>query len=136
MRTIAINPDNVSKPASHNYSQGIVVEGARKLVFISGQIPEDSAGIIVGPGDVEAQTRQIFKNIEAVLAAAGGNLKNIVKVTTYLADMKHFEKFDRVRSEFLSSVSPASTLVAVNPETWTRFSSEILVEIDAIAALS
>ena len=124
-----IQPKNLSDPRPR-YSQGILIEGG-KLLFIAGQTASDKDGNVVGKGDIEAQTRQVFKNLSAVLEEAGGTLDSIVMTTTYITDRKYREGYNRVRMEQYKGTAPTSTLVIVtglaNPD--------YLIEIAGIAVL-
>ena len=81
-----INPKNVHRRP--NYNQGILVDGG-KLLFIAGQTAVDAKGNFVGKGDIEAQARQVYENMKAVLDDAGGSFDDIVKTTIYITDIKH-----------------------------------------------
>ncbi|MGI5984534.1 MAG: RidA family protein [Clostridiales bacterium] len=108
------------------YSQGIAATGT--AIFVSGQIPLDPAtGSIVG-GTIEAQARQSLLNVKAVLAAAGAELKNVVKTTVFLADMNDFAEMNAVYTEFFSENCPARSAVQVG-----RLPKDVKVEIEAIA---
>jgi 2-iminobutanoate/2-iminopropanoate deaminase len=124
-----IQPESLNDPRPR-YSQGIQTEGG-KLLFIAGQTASDKDGNVVGKGDIEAQTRQVFKNLAAVLSEAGGTLDNLVMTTTYITDRKYREGYNRVRSQQYKSNPPTSTLVIVtglaNPD--------YLIEINGIAVL-
>lgn len=125
------NPAGAAPPAGR-YSQVAKVDlGTGSLVFIAGQVPVTPAGELVGQGDVVRQTQQVFENIKALLAAHGGELRHLVKITTYLVDMSHRGAVGQARNAYLSDPPPTSTLVAIsalaNPE-W-------LIEVDAIAAI-
>jgi 2-iminobutanoate/2-iminopropanoate deaminase len=101
------------------------------LVFCSGQIALDPAsGDIVGAGDVAAQTRQVLANLGAVLAAAGTSLERAVKTTIYLANMNDFAAVNAIYAEAVGAAPPARATVEVS-----RLPRDVLVEIDAIAAL-
>jgi 2-iminobutanoate/2-iminopropanoate deaminase len=101
------------------------------LVFCSGQIALDpGSGDIVGAGDVAAQTRQVLANLGAVLAAAGTSLERAVKTTIYLADMNDFAAVNAIYAEAVGTAPPARATVEVS-----RLPRDVLVEIDAIAAL-
>jgi len=122
----ALQPSTLPKPA--NYSLG--VEATGRMVFVSGLVPVDSAGKTVAVGDIRGQVRKVFANIESVLAEAGANRENIVKITVYLTDLKNFAGMSEIRTEFFKAPFPASAAVEaklINPE-W-------LVEIDAIAVI-
>jgi 2-iminobutanoate/2-iminopropanoate deaminase len=98
------------EPISH-YTHAV---RAGELLFVSGCVPVDQKGRLVGGDDVVAQARQVFRNIEAVLAAAGATFADVVKVTVYLTNIDERPKINPVRQEFFGEVRPASTLVEVS----------------------
>ena len=109
------------------YSQAIKANG---MVFCSGQIPIDpSTGQFVSD-DVAAQTEQVFKNLQAVLAAAGTGLGNVVKTTVFLADMNDFAAMNDVYSRFFSENKPARATVQA-----ARLPRDARVEIECIATV-
>lgn len=124
-----IQPKSLSDPRPR-YSQGILVTGG-KLIFIAGQTASDKNGNIVGKGDIEAQTHQVFKNLSAVLKEAGGSLDNLVMTTTYITDRKYREGYNRVRMEYYKKNSPTSTLVIVTGLAHPDY----LIEIAGVAVL-
>jgi enamine deaminase RidA (YjgF/YER057c/UK114 family) len=83
-----INPDDLPTPAT--YTQVVVATGS-KLVFISGQEPEDIQGKLVGRGDLAVQARQVFGNLGRALAAAGARPEQVTKITIYVVDYKRDE---------------------------------------------
>ncbi|MEU6254055.1 RidA family protein [Streptomyces sp. NPDC047043] len=101
------------------------------LVFTSGQGPLDPATGEM-PADLAAQARQVLANVEAVVAAAGGDRRSITRCTCYLADPAHFAEFNRVYREFFADCTPLparTTVVA-------RLVREgVLVEVDAVAVV-
>jgi 2-iminobutanoate/2-iminopropanoate deaminase len=107
------------------YSQGIVANG---FVFCSGQIPIDPATGELNTGAIEDQTRQVLKNVSAVLEAAGSSLDEAVKVTVFLQDMNDFAKMNAVYAEFFKTPNPARAAVQV-----ARLPRDVKVEIEAIA---
>ena len=121
-----LNPATVQ--ARGSYSPGWEVSGGR-AVFVAGQIPWDENGNTVCKGDVAGQTRQVFANIGAVLAEAGGTLDDVVKITVFAADIRYRDAINRVRTETFSEPYPASTQVAVA----SLVDPEWLVEIEAVA---
>ena len=121
-----LNPAAVR--AKGSYSPGWEVSGGR-AVFVAGQIPWDENGNTVCKGDVAGQTRQVFANIGAVLAEAGGSLDDVVKITVFAADIRYRDEINRVRTETFSEPYPASTQVAVA----SLVDPEWLVEIEAVA---
>lgn len=109
------------------YSQAIALD---KLVFCSGQIPLTPAGTVV-EGDIAAQTRQVLENLQAVLAAAGSSLGQVLKTTVFLADMGEFAAMNAVYAEFFAGEPPARSTVQV-----ARLPRDVRVEIEAIALRS
>jgi 2-iminobutanoate/2-iminopropanoate deaminase len=83
------------------------------FVFCSGQIPLDPASGEIVPGDVSAQTRQVMKNVEAVLGAADATFSNVVKTTIFLIDMNDFAAVNAVYGEYFVDTPPARSTVAV-----------------------
>src|SRR2546427_500599 len=88
-------------------------------------------GSIAGIGDVEAQTRQVCKNLKAAVEEAGGTLDDVVRVDVYVRNMEHFDSIHKVRREYFKAPAPASTMVEVCKMT----SPDYLIEINAIAVL-
>ena len=110
------------------YSQALRLPGG--LVFCSGQIALDPAtGQVVGEGVAE-QTRQVLRNLAAVLEAAGGSLGTVVKTTVYLVDMNSFSEMNRVYAEAFGEHRPARAAVEVS-----RLPKDAVVEIEAVAWL-
>jgi len=107
------------------YSQAIKVEN---MVFCSGQIPIDPQTGEFVSDDVAEQTRQVLKNLSAVLEAAGANLNNVVKTTVFLADMNDFAAMNGIYAEFFSENKPARATVQA-----ARLPKDARVEIDCIA---
>ena len=107
------------------YCQAIEHEG---MVFCSGQIPLDPQSMKVVPGEIEAQTEQVLKNLGAVLKAAGSDLSKVVKTTVFLQDLEHFTKMNAVYERAFASHTPARSTVQV-----ARLPLDVLVEIECIA---
>jgi reactive intermediate/imine deaminase len=84
------------------------------LLFVSGCIPVDEGGRLVGGQDVVAQARQVFANVGRVLEAAGAGFDDVVKVTVYLTDVDDRPLINPVRREVFGGTRPASTLVEVS----------------------
>ena len=99
-----------------------------ELLFISGQIAQDNEGILVGPGDGEAQTRHIMSRIQTIAEAAGASMRDVVKITTFLTDLAVYPAFSRVRAETFPNSPPASSTVIVAGLVRPEF----LVEVEAI----
>jgi 2-iminobutanoate/2-iminopropanoate deaminase len=112
------------------YSQAIAASG--RLVFVSGQIALDpKSGLMIGDDDVEAQTRQVMANLQAVLAAAGASFVDVVRTTVFLLDMSDFGRVNAIYSEFFDSdTAPSRACVQA-----AGLPKEAKVEIDCIAVL-
>jgi reactive intermediate/imine deaminase len=104
-----IRVPGLAEPISH-YTDAV---RAGDLLFVSGCVPVDADGNLV-PGDVVEQTRCVFENVGAVLAAAGAGFADVVKVTVFLTDVDDRQAVNTVRQEVFGDVRPASTLVEVS----------------------
>jgi reactive intermediate/imine deaminase len=100
------------------------------MIFVAGLVSIDESGKTIAPGDIKGQTRQVFANIEKVLAEAGATRDNVVKITVYLTDMKNFSGMAEVRAEFFKAPYPASAAVQAQ-----LLGPEWLVEIECIAVV-
>jgi 2-iminobutanoate/2-iminopropanoate deaminase len=100
--------DGLPEPLSH-YTDAVA---AGDTLYLSGIVPVDAEGNVVGD-DVVAQARQVFANMRLVLAAAGAEPADVVKVTVYLLDVDDRPLINPVRQEFFGDARPASTLVEV-----------------------
>ena len=129
MARTAIQPAGWPDPRPR-YSQGIQTSGG-SLLFIAGQVAVDASGQVVGKGDIERQVEQVFRNLAAVLAAAGGSFENLVMTTTYLTDISYRAVYNEVRLKHYPREAPTSTLVVVK----SLATEEFLIEIDGIAVI-
>ena len=120
-------PDVFNPPA---YSQGIRVTGAQSILFLSGQVAYDQQGGVLHRGDFKGQAREAFRALKSLVESAGGTMANIVKLNTYVTDMRYRADLVPVRQEFFAR-SPASTLVEVSALAHPDW----LIEIEAIATL-
>lgn len=124
-RVITISAPSLPMPKGH-YSHATRVGD---MLFISGQLPTRPDGG-APPADLEGQARTALSNLLAILADAGGEPKDLAKVTVYLVGIEHWDGFNRVYAEVMGEARPARAVVPV-PELHHGF----LVEIEAIAAL-
>ncbi|MDQ0414920.1 RidA family protein [Mesobacillus stamsii] len=106
------------------YSQGVAVNN---LFYSSGQIPLTPDGIMV-EGDIQAQTHQVFQNLQAVLEAAGASLETVVKATVFIKNMDEFAQLNEVYAEYFKNHKPARSTVEV-----VRLPKDALVEIEVVA---
>ena len=117
-------------PPTNGYSHAVVFAGP--AVVVSGQVPLDASGTLVGEGDALEQTRQVFRNIETALAACGARMPDVVKLTVFLTDLGDLAAFRTARDEFIDVTRPpASSLVQVAGLVHPGFR----VEIEALAVL-
>ena len=107
------------------YSQAVKTGN---MVFVSGQIPIDPATGQFVSEDVAEQTEQVFKNLRAVLEAAGSSLDKVIKTTVFLADMNDFAAMNEVYGKFFTSDYPARATVQA-----ARLPRDARVEIECIA---
>jgi 2-iminobutanoate/2-iminopropanoate deaminase len=109
------------------YSQAI---RAGSMLFLSGQIPLDpSTGQLV-EGDIAEQTHRVFKNLSAILDAAGASFEQVVRTTVYLADMNDFAAMNAVYGTYFTSPAPARSTVQA-----ARLPKDARIEIDLIAVV-
>jgi 2-iminobutanoate/2-iminopropanoate deaminase len=107
------------------YSQAVSANG---FLFVSGQIPVHPETGLVVEGGIGAQTRQVMRNLSAILSAAGSGLDKVVKTTVYLSNLDDFSAFNQIYGEYLGEVKPARATIQV-----ARLPKEVLLEIEAIA---
>ena len=122
-----IRVPELAEPISH-YTDAVRAGG---LLFLSGAIAVDGDGRLVGGDDVVAQARQVFANLEAVLAATGAGFADVVKVTVYLTDVDDRAAVNELRKERFGAARPASTLVEVSRLAVPG----ARIEIDAVAVV-
>jgi 2-iminobutanoate/2-iminopropanoate deaminase len=124
------DPPDLTNVRANVYHHYVRVDNPTSLIFLSGQLSRDADGRLVGRGDMAEQTRQAIRNMETVLRAAGGALKNIVSLTVYTTDMREFQAIVAARTEFFRDNLPTSTIVEVNHLA----DPGLLIEFQAMAA--
>lgn len=122
------NPKELAAPPAGVYSHAVSASG--RQLFISGQLPRDQAGKLVGPDDIAAQYRQTWANVLTVLRASGLGPEHLVKVTMFVVGENNLAGIRTVRQEFLLTNPPAMTMVFVS----ALAQPGALIEIEAIAA--
>lgn len=122
----AVSTKGAPAPAGH-YSQGVVHGG---LVYVAGQLGKDPARPDAPPGTLEEQTECALRNLEAVLAAAGGDLAHVIQMTVYVSDAAFWGRVNEVYARVMGESRPARAVVPVN-----EFRGGWQVEIAAIAAV-
>ena len=113
------------------YTQTMKVSGAQTILFVAGQVAYDKDGGPAFRGDFKGQAREVFRCIKANVEAAGGKVENIVKLNTYLTDIRYRADLAPVREEFFGKKGPASTLVQVSALAHPDW----LIEVEAIAII-
>lgn len=125
-RTI-IHSDRAPK-AIGTYSQAVKVD---KTVYLSGQIPLDPVSMEMVSGDIDIHIRRVFDNLRAVAQAAGGDLKDVVKLNVFLIDLNNFAKVNQIMAEYFQQPYPARAAVGV-----ASLPKGASVEMDAILVTS
>ncbi len=118
---------NLAPQAIGTYSQA-VKSGSR--VYMSGQIPLVPETMEMVEGDIEAQIRRVFDNLQAVARAAGGDLEDVIKLNVYLTDLSHFPLVNQVMAEYFSEPYPARAAVGV-----AALPKDAAVEMDGVMEL-
>ena len=113
------------------YAQAVKVTGGETILYLAGQVAYDHNGNAAHAGDFKAQARAALQAVKAQVEAGGGTMANIIKVNTYLTDIRHRAEYAAIREEFFGKKMPASTLVAVSALAQPEF----LIEIEAIAVI-
>jgi len=138
-RIYKVTPAGVSSVfvdgAPLNLPNGVAVDPQGNVVVVnigSNDVQTfDKAGKLVGPNDIAAQTRQIFQNMERILKGGGASLRDVVKVTVFVTDIRYREPYGEVRQEFFPTNPPASTLVQIAALAIPG----ALIEIEAVAVI-
>ncbi len=126
MQLISVNP-RTAPPTGGGYVNALLVDGATRLLFISGQIPQTADGHV--PAGIDEQCRLVWSNVTAALAEAEMGVTNLVKVTTFLSNRSYSTANTAVRTQVLGGHQPALAVIvtAIFDPAW-------LLEIEAIAA--
>ena len=113
------------------YSQGIRVSQAQTILFLSGQVAYTAEGGVAYQGDFPGQARGAYAAIKAHVESQGGTMANIVKITTYVTDMKYRLDLAPIREEYFGKKGPASTLVEISALAHPDW----MIEIEAMAVI-
>ncbi len=132
MKKRYLNPKQLFEPRFFTHT--VALEGDYALAFVSGQVSYDRDGVVVGMGDMRAQSEQVFKSLSHNLKAAGASWGDVVKMNAYMvrATPEAVNIYREVRSRFLDPKAlPASTLIGVE----RLVNDDLLLEVEVIAAL-
>ncbi|HSV78172.1 MAG TPA: pyrimidine utilization protein C [Ramlibacter sp.] len=121
-----IIPANSAPPLAP-YSPGV---RAGNVVYVSGVLPLDAQGLVVGPGDVTAQSRHVIETIKSVVEAAGGSLDDVTYNAIFLQDLGDYAAMNKVYAEYFGMASPARYCIRAD-----LVKPECMVEISSIAHL-
>jgi reactive intermediate/imine deaminase len=124
-----INPPTMPKPVGYTH---VVEVSSGKTVYISGQVALDASGNVVGQGGLRAQTRQVFANLKAGLAAVGADFTHVVKFTIFMLDASQIQIIREVRDQYVNLERPPASS-AVEVRRLAR--EEFLIEVEAIAVI-
>src|SRR6267142_5436913 len=127
MARTAIQPVDMADPRPR-YTHGWRVGNT---VYVAGQLALDKDGKLVGPNDIGAQTRRVLENMRRVVETGGASLRDVVKITVFVTDIRYREGYGEVRQEFFGATPPASTLVQVAGLAIPG----ALIEIEAVAVI-
>ena len=130
MKKQYVNPKQLPEPRF--YTHAVAVEGAGRLVFVSGQVSFDQAGAVVGRGDMRAQSERVFENLGHALRAAGCGWRDVIKMNGYMVGMnpEAVRAYREVRQRHLQEgPMPASTLVGVE----RLVHEDLLLEVEVVA---
>jgi 2-iminobutanoate/2-iminopropanoate deaminase len=119
--------ERILGPVSSTYSDAVVADGQGRFVFVSGQLPLDADGAIVGQ-TLGEQAEVCFDHVERVLGAASAGLADVVRITAFLSALDDYAQYSEVRSRRFGGAFPASTAVQV-----AGLLAGALIEIDAVA---
>ena len=123
------SPETIHRPFGYSHVAEVT---AGRPVYIAGQVALDPAGELVGPGDIAAQTRQVFDNLQAALQTVGASFEQVVKLNYYLVDASQLPVVREVRDQYINTEQPpASTAVEVR----RLFRDDILIEVEAVAVV-
>jgi len=127
MTNVAVNPTDVSPPLGP-YVHGMVVPGGSRLLYISGTVGTDANGKI--PSDFRSQVENTWENLIRILRANNMEMRDLVKLNSYLTRMEDFTLYNEIRMKYLNGMCPASTTVIVKALVYP----ELLVEVEMVAA--
>ena len=132
--TSTVNFKNASSVATpKGYSHAAVIDlGICQMIVLSGQVPLDNSGNLVGQGNFEKQSEQVLLNIKNILSELGGTMDDVIRLGIYTTDISQMQAFREVRDKFINlKAPPTSTLVQVSK----LFRADVLMEVEATAII-
>jgi enamine deaminase RidA (YjgF/YER057c/UK114 family) len=131
---VSFQPENLHVRIVNGYrlfSPSLSVTGGVRQIFVSGQVPKDINGNVVGKGDMHAQIEQVGENVRMCLEAAGATLADLIKTTTYVTDIDEFFKHVEIRHRYFGPALPTSTTIEVR----RLAHADYMVEIEGLAII-
>lgn len=122
-----------SVAAPKGYSHAAIIDmGKSNMIILSGQVPIDKNGNLVGKNDFSKQAAQVFENIKNILTELGGTMSNVIKIGIYVVNMKDIQALRSVRDKYIDLKNPpTSTLVEVSK----LYRDDVLLEVEATAVI-
>jgi 2-iminobutanoate/2-iminopropanoate deaminase len=125
------NPGSVATPKGYSHA-AIIDLGSCQMIVLSGQVPLDNNGNLVGQGNFEKQSEQVLLNIKNILSELGAAMEDIIRLGIYTTDISQMQAFRDVRDKFINlKTPPTSTLVQVSK----LFRGDVLIEVEATAII-
>jgi len=129
-RRVISNPRLPAPMRGGAFSSGVEAPAGR-TIYVSGQVSMDADGNVVGEGDIKRQTETVLEHVKTVVQEAGGGMEDIVKVTVFIRDMRHYDEIHEVRRRYFEEPYPASSMVEVS----ALIDPRLLIEIEAVAVI-
>ncbi len=121
------NPPELATPPGYTH---VVEATGGRTIYVAGQVARNRSGDVVGPGDMAAQTRQVFENLKVALESVGAGFGDVVKLNYYLTDISQIGVVREVRDEYLDAQRPPASTVVEVPRL---VQEEFLIEVEAVA---
>ena len=125
------NPPGVRHMRSTVYNHFVRVDAPKSMIFVSGQLARDDNGQMIGGNSMLEQSRQVLRNIQASLEAAGATMDDVVWTTVFTTDMREFREIVAAREEFWRNQLPTSTMIEISHLT----EPAAKIEVQVIAAI-
>jgi 2-iminobutanoate/2-iminopropanoate deaminase len=125
------NPPGIRHMRSTVYNHFVRVDAPKSMIFVSGQLARDDSGQMIGGNSMLEQSRQVLRNIQASLEAAGATMDDVVWTTVFTTDMREFREIVAAREEFWRNQLPTSTMIEISHLT----EPAARIEVQVIAAI-
>jgi 2-iminobutanoate/2-iminopropanoate deaminase len=129
-RRVITSPSLPAPMRGGAFSSGVEAPAGR-TIYVSGQVSMDAEGNVVGEGEIKLQTQTVLEHVKTVVEEAGGGMDDIVKVTVFIRDMRHYDEIHEVRRRYFEEPYPASSMIEVS----ALIDPRLLIEIEAVAVV-